>query len=141
LGTLLKRYLKPGGSGIFLVDIYCYDPPEWCGPALATSCAVGLHLSMRAAQPLIVTSVDLCAAGAQPARGGQGADIQGQGDRGARRAGHTLAASMRSTDLHLNACSTSLPLTTELKPRHCTARAVAAGQARGRAAAARGVSA
>lgn len=34
-GTLLKRYLKPGGSGIFLVDIHCYDPPEWC--ALARS--------------------------------------------------------------------------------------------------------
>lgn len=33
LGTLLRRYLKPGGSGIFLLDIHCYDPPEWCAPA------------------------------------------------------------------------------------------------------------
>ena len=32
LGTLLSRYLKPGGSGIFLLDIHCYDPPEWCAP-------------------------------------------------------------------------------------------------------------
>ena len=41
LGTLLRRYLKPGGSGIFLLDIHCYDPPEWCARAsLCTpSCA------------------------------------------------------------------------------------------------------
>jgi len=129
LGTLLKRYLKPGGSGIFLVDIYCYDPPEWCGPALATLRAVGLHLSMRAAQPLVVTSADPWAAGAQPARGGQGADIQGQGDWGAHRVGRTLAASMRRPTCTWMRALPPAPdrraeATAEQRPRRCLARAV-----------------
>ena len=61
-GTLLKRYLKPGGSGIFLVDIHCYDPPEWC--ALARRFMLHLrnqsHHKGCSAAPWQVPTVYLC---------------------------------------------------------------------------------
>ena len=94
LGTLLRRYLKPGGSGIFLLDIHCYDPPEWCASPrcqpsvraaqLQQSCSQGLRPCHLAAlfPPGSLTALWP----AQPARRWMTDQIaKGTADRGARR--------------------------------------------------------